>query len=348
MIPPDDARSRPAKDFDSPEGRGALRARVRAGERVELSPPASARAVGEVFGEAPVVAALQAGEEARRWFEGKPLFGKRVLLTRAREQAGSAAALLREEGAEPLVVPTIEIHPPRDPAALGRAVEALRAGRYAWVAFTSANGVERTWEALVATGADARAFAAARIAAIGPATARALEQRGLRADVTAKEFRGEGLAEEMLRAIAQPPAAGQGDRARRVLLPRAARAREALPEALRAAGCEVDVVPAYETRPPPPEVVDALLAELESGRVDAVTFTSSSTVDHLCDLLGARAATLLAGTCVASIGPVTTETARGRGLRVDVTADEYTLPGLVRALARQLAAIGAPATRSTR
>jgi uroporphyrinogen III methyltransferase/synthase len=340
-----DERGAAAQDLDSPAGRQTLRARVRAGERVELSPQASARAVEEVFGEGPVVAALQAGEEARRWFEGKPLFGKRVLLTRAREQAGSAAALLREQGAEPLVVPTIEIHPPRDRAALARAVEDLRAGRYAWVAFTSANGVERTWEALAAAGADARAFAGARLAAIGPATARALERRGLRADVTAKEFRGEGLAEQMLRAIARPPAAGQGDRAPRVLLPRAARAREALPDALRAAGCEVDVVAAYETRPPPPETVEALVAELEAGRVDAVTFTSSSTVEHLCDLLGARASPLLSRTCVASIGPVTTDTARARGLRVDVTADEYTLPGLVRALARRFSATALPARR---
>jgi uroporphyrinogen III methyltransferase/synthase len=117
-----------------------------------------------------------------------------------------------------------------------------------------------------------------------------------------------------------------------VLIARAARARDVLPDALRGAGCTVDVVTAYETRPPSPSVVDALTRELEGGRLDAVTFTSSSTVDNLCDLLGPRANDLLAGVRVASIGPVTTATATGRGLRVDVTAREYTVAGLVDAL----------------
>src|SRR5208282_1783503 len=141
-------------------------------------------------------------------------------------------------------VPTIAIGPPADPGPLTRALAELRAGAYGWVAFTSANGVEQTWASLVASGSDARAFGGARLAAIGPATARALEQYGLRADVIAKEFRGEGLADELLRVLAG------GAVATRVLLPRAAKAREALPEALRAAGCVVDVVAAYETLPP--------------------------------------------------------------------------------------------------
>jgi uroporphyrinogen III methyltransferase/synthase len=199
------------------------------------------------------------------------------------------------------------------------------------VAFTSANGVERAWEALSAAGGDARTFGAARLAAIGPATARALERHGLVADVIAKEFRGEGLATEMLQALELGGAA-----APRVLLARAAQARDALPRALREAGCEVDVVAAYETRPPPPEARAALQRELEGGRVDVVTFTSSSTVDNLCDWLGAGAPALLAGSCVACIGPVTAETARARGLRVNVLAAEYTVPGLVRALAEAL------------
>lgn len=265
-------------------------------------------------------------DEALRWAERRPLFGKRILVTRAREQAGGTAALLRDCGAEPIVVPTIEIHPPSDPVPLARALDALSGGAYGWVAFTSANGVERTWEALAATGGDARAFGAARIAAIGPATARALERRGLRADVVATEFRGEFLAEGMLAAIRS------GGPSPRVLIARAAKARDVLPDTLRAAGCGVDVVPVYETRPPAPSVVEALTRELEGGRLDAVTFTSSSTVDNLCDLLGARAAPLLANVRVASIGPVTTSTAAGRGIRVDVTAREYTVPGLVDAL----------------
>ena len=274
-----------------------------------------------------LVGAPLAQREGLRWFDTRPLFGKRVLLTRPRGQGERTAALLRERGAEPVVLPTIAIHPPADPARLDAAVRDLRAGAYTLVAFTSANGVERTWEAIVAVGADARAFGAARLAAIGPATARALEGHGLRPDVLAKEFVGEGLAEAILAAV---PAAG--DVRPRALLARAAKARDALPEALRAGGWDVDVVAAYETRAPGPEVGERLAEALEGPGVDAVVFTSSSTVDNLCDLVGDRAAELLARVRVASIGPVTSATAAKRGLRVDVTAAEYTLPGLVRAL----------------
>jgi uroporphyrinogen III methyltransferase/synthase len=318
-------------------------------QRVVVTRAARAAEEARALGEGALIVAFGVPDEALRWFERRPLFGKRVLVTRAREQAGSMAALLREEGAEPLVVPTIEIHPPSDPGPLARALADLRAGRYDWVAFTSANGVDRTWEALSAAGGDARAFGAARIAAIGPATARALERRGLVADVVAKEFRGEGLATEMLDALRQTAAEGRGGAARetRVLLARAAQARDVLPRALREAGCTVDVVAAYGTRAPPAEARSALERELNAGRVDVVTFTSSSTVDNLCDWLGARAQALLAGACIACIGPVTADTARARGLRVDVLADEYTVPGLVRALGLALAR-GGPATGGRR
>ncbi len=279
-----------------------------------------ARELGDRF----VILAFGAPDDALRWAERRPLFGKRVLVTRARDQAGSTAALLRECGAEPVVVPTIEIHPPSDPAPLAAAIEVLRGGGYDWVAFTSANGVDRTWEALAAAGADARAFGATRVAAIGPATASALERRGVRADLVAKEFRGEALADAMLSEPRRGPA--------RVLIARAAVARDALPEALRGVGWEVDVVPVYETRPTSDEVVDRLTRELAEGRIDAVTFTSSSTVDSLCDRLGSGAAKLLAGPRIASIGPVTTAAALERGLRVDVTARQYTVPGLIEAL----------------
>ena len=284
-----------------------------------LDAPGRARELGDV----PVILAFGAPEEALRWSERRPLFGKRVLVTRARDQAGAAAALLRECGAEAIVLPTIEIHPPDDPAPLATALVALRAGEYDWVAFTSANGVDRTWDALAAAGGDARAFGATRIAAIGPATARALERRGVRPDVVAREFRGEALADAMLST--------RSERAR-VLLARAARARDVLPDSLREAGWEVDVVAVYETRPTSDEVVERLTRELAEGRIDVVTFTSSSTVDNLCDRLGPDAVRLLAGPRIASIGPITTVTALGRGLRVDVTARQYTVPGLVEAL----------------
>jgi uroporphyrinogen III methyltransferase/synthase len=310
---------------------------VRAGspaERVIATTAGAAPEAAAALGVAEVLLAFGAPEAYLRWFEGLPLFGKRVLVTRAQDQTGTTAALLRDYGAEALVVPTIVIRPPTEPEHLERALSALDRGAYTWVAFTSANGVDRTWEALSQSGQDTRAFGSTRVAAIGPATARALERHGVRADVVAKEYRGEGLAEEMLRAQQHEAASAGGQAAARVLLARAARARDALPDALRAAGWIVDVVAAYETHPPPLEAVDALVRDLEAGTVDAALFTSSSTVDNLCDLLGeGRAAALLARTRIASIGPITSQTARARGLRVDVTAAKYTVVELVRALA---------------
>lgn len=276
-------------------------------------------------GDTPVVVVFAMPDPALRWFEQQPLFGKRVLVTRARTQAAVTAELLQEHGADAVVVPTIEIHPPPDAAPLAEALARLRSGAYAWVAFTSANGVEMTWRALVEGGRDARIFGAAHLAAIGPATARALERHGLHADVVAAEFRGEGLAKDLLVALGETPSAS-------ILLARAARARDVLPQALRAAGHSVDIVSVYETRPPAAESVQALARELELGRIDAITFTSSSTVDNLCDLLGSAVPELLRSTRVASIGPITTASAVARGVRVDITARTYTVPGLVEAL----------------
>ena len=261
------------------------------------------------------------------WFDARPLFGKRVLVTRALEQAGAAAALLRERGAEPVLVPTIEIHPPPDPAPLRAALARLATG-YDWVAFTSANTVARVWRELAASGRDARAFGAVRIASVGPGTAAALEAHGLVPDAVAKELRGEGVAAAILASAdpARPP---------RVLFPRARVAREALPDALRAAGSAVDVVTAYETRPAPPS--PDLERDLAAGAIDAATFTSSSTADNLCDLLGARAADLLARPRVAAIGELTAEALRRRGVRVDVVPAVSTVPALIDALERSFA-----------
>jgi uroporphyrinogen III methyltransferase/synthase len=276
---------------------------------------------------------LVVGDRAARlpelaWVEKRVLFGKRILVTRAREQAGGAASLLRDRGADPVVVPTIEIHPPGDPQPMIDAVAAL-GERYSggWVVFTSANGVDRLWAEVRRQGLDARAFAQAKLAAIGPGTAAALERCGLAPDLVPKVHKGEDLAEELAKAIG-----AVGTRRPRVLLARAEIARDVVPDALRGAGCEVDVVSVYKTRSPPRPLLEALAALLEAREIDAVTFTSSSTVEHLCDALEARGPALLANTCVASIGPITTETAIKRGLRVDVTASEHTIPGLVTAL----------------
>lgn len=259
--------------------------------------------------------------ERLAWFDARPLFGKRVAVPRPKGQASVAAELLRHRGAEPVLAPTIAIASPSDPKPFEDAL--ARLSTWEWVVFTSANGVERSFEELARRGLDARAFGAARVAAIGPATAASLRGHGIAADLVAKESQGEGLASDLLAAV-KPGA--------KVLVLRAKVAREVLPDALRAAGCAVDVVAAYETKPVPAEELAPLLARFEKGEIDAVLFTSGSTVTQLCDALGPRARDLLGRVCVASIGPVTTEAAQDRGLQVSVTAPSPSLAALVEAL----------------
>jgi uroporphyrinogen III methyltransferase/synthase len=259
------------------------------------------------------------------WLDERPLFGRRVAVLRMVGQASETGELLRSRGADPWVVPTIELHPPEDREALRDALRRL--GDYDLVAFTSVNGVERAFEELGELGLDARAFGRSRVAAIGDGTARRLADRGIRADVVAKVFRGEGLAESILEWL--------GDaRGKRVLVPRALEAREVLPEMLRQAGAQVDVVAAYRTLAPAPESLQSLVGALEAGRVDAVLLTSSSTVTNLCQALGEGYLRLLGRTCVASIGPITSARARELGLEVGVEAEKFTIAGLVDALER--------------
>jgi uroporphyrinogen III methyltransferase/synthase len=254
-----------------------------------------------------------------RWYDSRPLFGKRVLVPRPLEQGKHTAKAVRARGAEPVLVPLIDIAPAPDPDRLKRAV--LEAADYDWVVFTSANGVERFFAVVRSVGRDARVFGKARIAAIGPKTAAELEQRGLMPDLVAREFVGEGLARDLLDK--GPPG--------RVLVARALVARDALPDALRAAGAEVDVVAAYETKPVP-DAGAALRLRIEAGELDVVLLTSSSTVTELAARLGAEAHALLSRVTLASIGPVTTKTAEELGLRVDVAANVYTVEGLLDAL----------------
>lgn len=261
--------------------------------------------------------------ETLRWFDRKPLFGKRVLVTRPTGQAGSLSERLRDAAAEPIETPTIRIVPPEDPEPLRRAVATLAS--YDAVVFTSKNGVDAFWGELRRQGGDARRFGGAKVFAIGPKTGEALVSSGIVPDGTPAEFRGEAVAESVL--------AGLGDaRGKRVLLPRALEAREILPETLRAHGALVDVVPAYRTVLPSSESLEHLRKAFDLGEVDVITFTSSSTVRNLVEALGEHAIERIASRTVASIGPITTETAVSLGIRVDVTADEYTIEGLVRAL----------------
>jgi uroporphyrinogen III methyltransferase / synthase len=253
-----------------------------------------------------------------RWFDNRPLFGKSLLVPRPSEQGRVTARAIRARGASALLLPAIEIREPADPAPLERAIQDLSS--FDWVLFTSANGVTRFTSALTRAGLDARAFSGAKLGAIGPKTAAALSDFGLRADVVAEEFVGEGLG----RAVLARGAPG------RVLLARALVARDALPEMLRQAGSEVEVVPVYETVSA--DAGTALLRHFEQRDLDVALFTSSSTVSAVIDTLGQRAAELLAQITVASIGPVTSQALAERGVRVDVVAKTFTVDGLLDAL----------------
>jgi uroporphyrinogen III methyltransferase / synthase len=261
-----------------------------------------------------------------RWFDTQPLFGRRVLVPRAVEQGVETAKALRERGAAPVLAPLIELHDPPDPEPLRRAVAEL--GSFDWLVFTSVNSVDRCFAEIARQGRDARAFGASRVAAIGPKTAAALRRHGITSDLVASDFVAEALVADLLTA----------GPARRVLVPRALVARELLPEALRAAGIEVVVAPAYETRPLRPEAAETLRAHLARGEVDVALFTSSSTVDAFADALGEAAAAALADVTVACIGPITEATARRRGLRVDGVALGDDVDGLLDALERHFAA----------
>ena len=256
-----------------------------------------------------------------RWFDRpatRPLFGKRILVTRARVQASALTEKLTALGAACIEAPVIRIAPPADGyAALDGAIAELNA--YQWLIFTSVNGVEHFFARLHAAGKDTRALGYARVAAIGAATSAALRAFGIRADLVPPEFRAEAVAEE-LRPLLPPRA--------RILLPRAQEARDVLPDTLRAHGAIVDVVAAYETVP---EIEDAAIAQrLASGEIDMVTFTSSSTVKNLVKMLGNI--TPLQQVKIACIGPVTADTARSFALEPDIVAKEYTIDGLVRSI----------------
>jgi uroporphyrinogen III methyltransferase / synthase len=254
--------------------------------------------------------------EQLAWIERRPLHGRSVAVTRARAQASSLAARLAMLGAEVIEAPAIRIEPQPVSGDLAAAIERIDA--YSVVCLTSPNGAALLLEALNARGRDARALAGTTVAAIGPGTAAELERRGVRADVVPERSTAEGLVAAL---------AGTPVEERRVLVARAARARDVLPDALRDRGAEVDVVPLYET------VAERLAAEQRDAvaGADYVTFTSSSTVRFLLEAIGGAAA-LADGARVVSIGPITTATAREHGLRVDVEATRHDIDGLVEAL----------------
>jgi uroporphyrinogen III methyltransferase/synthase len=251
------------------------------------------------------------------WFEQRPLFGRTVVVTRAREQASELRARLEALGASVLELPSIAIEP------LAFTLPTLSG--YGWVVFTSANGVAAFFgQGLEPAGLDARALGGVRVAAIGPGTADALVVRGIRADLVPERF----VAESLVEAFPDPSAAAE-----RVLLARAEQARDVLPDGLGARGYVVEVLPVYRTVPAEPD--PAAIERVRNGEIDAITFTSSSTVTNFCGLIGSLPDPQ---PLVVSIGPVTSATAVELGLRVDVEAPTRTIDGLVAALVDHLAA----------
>lgn len=257
--------------------------------------------------------------EKLSWYDSRPLSGKRIVVPRAAEQARDTAAAIRDRGAAPVILPMIEIAPPPDPASFAKAVSEL--GAYEWVLFTSGNAVDQLRAELARIGRDARAFGSAKVGAVGSKTAEALAKLGIKADVVAQEFVGEGLAGAVL-ALGVP---------RRVLLLRALTARDALPDALRARGAEVTVVAAYETKPISSSGAE-LRERIEQGTADAILFTSGSTVSSTLEALGPDGKALLERIGICSIGPMTSRALAQHGLVPSVEASVYTVDGLLDAL----------------
>ena len=258
------------------------------------------------------------------WFDNRTLFGKRVLVTRTRDQAGQLSSLLSQRGASPIELPTIEVEPLDDSARLDAAVGSL--GAYDWAIFSSVNAVDAVFGRLESMGLDSRAFGGTKVAAIGEATATRLRGRGIGPDFVPSQYYAKGLVE----GLKEHDLKGS-----RVLLPRADIAPDTLPRGLAELEAKVDEVTAYRTATPDSSRTSAKEV-LENG-IDVATFTSSSTVTNLIGLLDGGP-DALSGVTIACIGPVTAETAGGLGLNVDIVAREHTVPGLVDALEEYFAA----------
>jgi uroporphyrinogen III methyltransferase / synthase len=261
-----------------------------------------------------VVGQVVARRESLAWLERRPLYGRRVVVTRARAQASGLAKTLRNLGAEVVELPAIRIEPTIERDEVKQAVEQI--GDYSLIVLTSPNGVRLLFEAMRGAGHDARALAGATVAAIGPGTARALAKCGIAADIVPERF----VAESLVESLAAVEVSGK-----HALVARAAEARDVIPEHLEGRGAEVDVVAIYETvrEQPSAEAVEAAQV------ADYVTFTSSSTVRNLTEALGER---FPKDARLVSIGPVTSEAIVDAGLEVDVEAERHDIDGLVAAL----------------
>lgn len=264
--------------------------------------------------------------ERLNWFESRPLFGKRILVTRAHDQASALSDLLVTYGGEPVECPTLEIVPPANWQDLDHAIDHLH--EYQWLALTSVNGVQAFMVRLQRKGLDLRALHGLRVCCIGPRTAGEVEKYGVKPDLVPSEFQAEGLIE----AMKMEGVAGQ-----RVLIPRAAQARELLPEQLAALGMSVHVVTAYRSVAPQGKG-ENIKEWLRRGEIHIITFASSSTVRNFRRFFksGGELKKLTHGTLIACIGPITAQTVQDVGLTVDVVASENTIPALVETLAQYM------------
>ncbi len=287
---------------------GSLKDIVAKVKNHHLAPPATI-IVGEV---------VRLRDELR-WFDNRPLFGKRILVTRARHQAGSLSQLLAERGAEPIELPAIHIQPIADTTELDQAISNIK--RYHWIVFTSINGVAAFWQRLNNLKLDSRALSGLQIGAIGPATAEALAAKGVTPDYVPESYTTEGI----LAGLGHQDIAGQ-----RFLLPRADKADKDLAQGISQLGAEVREVTAYNTVPAKESIV-AARRMLASGEIEVITFTSSSTVANLVAAFQGEP-WLVNQAKIACIGPKTAEAATKAGLKVDILASEQTISGLVAAI----------------
>ncbi len=250
------------------------------------------------------------------------LNGKRIIVSRAKEQAGSLSSLLQEQGADILEIPFIEIRAAQSYEALDKAIENLLA--YDWLILTSVNGVKAFFSRLEKQGKSEADLLHLKIVAIGPATSKAIEKHGIPVDVMPDEYVAEAVVEELRTQV----------KGERVLLVRAKVARDVIPNALRELGARVHVMEAYETVVPESSRKTIQQVLQSDKKPFAITFTSSSTVKNFVELVGQEnlQSGLLDGVKLASIGPVTSATLKEVGLRVDIEAKEYTVPGLVEAI----------------
>ena len=258
--------------------------------------------------------------EKLAWFDKRPLFGKNILVTRARQQASLLTKKLEALGAKCIEAPSIKIVEPDSYEPLDQAIGAMN--KYQWVIFTSVNGVEHFFARLIEKGLDARALGNAKVVAIGVSTSNKLHDYGIYADIVPVEFVAEGIIDALNGKIKQ------GDQ---ILIPRAKEAREILPEKLRQMGAMVDVVPAYQTVAGDINQKE-ILEMLKNGEIDLITFTSSSTVKNLLKLLGDEGLDLIGKTTTACIGPITAKTCVDNGFNPQILADEYTIEGLTTAI----------------